>query len=106
MTAKGQKYEFFTETKDEMLRWFTKIKKYSILMHLAHEYNISLLLGKGNYAKVHLAKNISTSKQYAIKSIEKAKMAESSRNMVYIYIYIGIYLNIYIEINYNRNRTT
>ena len=65
-----------------MLRWFAKLKKYSILLHLAHEYVVSGLIGKGNYAKVHLSKKISTSREYAIKSIEKTKMAENTRNLV------------------------
>lgn len=40
------------------------------------DFDISLLLGKGSYAKVVLAKNIYTNKLYALKVIDKSFLAK------------------------------
>lgn len=40
------------------------------------------MLGKGSFARVHLATNKHTKEEFAIKSIDKKKLKESRRNTV------------------------
>jgi len=59
------------------------MKKVAILSKLDSDYAIGELLGKGNYAKVHLATKYADNKEYAIKSMAKEKMHQHMRSLVF-----------------------
>jgi serine/threonine protein kinase len=61
--------------------WVEKLRKVCISFNLAYRYSFEKLLGKGNFAKVHRAIKKRDGKEYAIKTIEKAKILEHPRNL-------------------------
>jgi len=48
-----------------------------ILVDLKEDYTIGLLIGRGNFAKVHMCKRKSDDKTLALKSVEKALIRKS-----------------------------
>lgn len=59
-----------------------KLKDSIVLVDLKEDYNIGSLIGKGNFAKVHMCRKKSDEKSYALKSVEKALIKKSKRNSV------------------------
>ena len=59
---------------------------------MADEYTLSTLLGRGNFAKVHLStkNNDSTGKNYAMKSINKVNTRKCKRNITSVLLEIDI----------------
>jgi calcium-dependent protein kinase len=59
-----------------------RLKKVCVCPSLSTYYNIGKMLGKGNFAKVHLGEWKANNGTYAIKSIEKAKIQDNPKNLV------------------------
>lgn len=55
-----------------------------MISRLDSDYSIGDMIGKGNYARVHLAKKYTDGIQYAIKSLEKEKLKTNMRTLVRI----------------------
>lgn len=53
-----------------------------VLVDLKEDYIIGSLIGKGNFAKVHLCRRKTDERSFALKSIEKALIRKSKRNSV------------------------
>jgi serine/threonine protein kinase len=54
----------------------------TILVDLKEDYNIGCLIGKGNFAKVHLCRSKIGDNVFALKSVDKALIKKSKRNSV------------------------
>lgn len=67
-----------------------KLKDSVILVDLKEDYTIGSLLGKGNFAKVHMCRRKLDEKSFALKSIEKALIRKSKRNAVIIILNFDI----------------
>ncbi|PCI31142.1 hypothetical protein COB52_00230 [Candidatus Kaiserbacteria bacterium] len=80
--ARGSELEFFSYSQEEVKEWVQKMNRMTILLELKADYSIHKLLGKGNFAKVHVCKNKHTGVEYALKSIDKNQLKKSKRNSV------------------------
>lgn len=83
-----------------MDKWIEVIKDSVILVDLKDDYIIAQMIGKGNFAKVHLCKRKADERTFALKSVEKTLIRKSKRNSVTI----SFLLIIIIELNPFRNR--
>ena len=59
-------------------------------------YRLLKTIGKGNFAKVKLAKHLPTAKEVAIKIIDKTQLNQSSLQKVFIIIHL---ISIYVSTN-------
>ena len=85
MMAKSKTIEFYVESLEERESWVNAMKKFIILLDLKDEFTIGKLLGRGNFAKVHLCTRKSDySTKYALKTMQKSALAKSKRNIVSI----------------------
>ncbi len=100
MMAKGQQIELYHHSKELVDKWIEVIKDSVILVDLKDDYIIAQMIGKGNFAKVHLCKRKADERTFALKSVEKTLIRKSKRNSVTI----GFLLIIIIELNTFRNR--
>ena len=100
MMAKGQQIELYHHSKELVDKWIEVIKDSVILVDLKDDYIIAQMIGKGNFAKVHLCKRKADERTFALKSVEKTLIRKSKRNSVTI----GFLLIIIIELNPFRNR--
>ncbi len=75
-------YEFLCESLVVQDEWVEKLRKVCVSLNISYRYSFGKLLGKGNFAKVHLAQRKRDSKSFAIKTIEKTKILENPRNML------------------------
>lgn len=57
LMARGSEIEFFSYNEEEIKTWISYLNKMVILLDLKTDYAIMKLLGKGNFAKVHVCKN-------------------------------------------------
>lgn len=86
MMAKSKTIEFYVESLEERESWVNAMKKFIILLDLKDEFTIGKLLGRGNFAKVHLCTRKSDySTKYALKTMQKSALAKSKRNIVSIF---------------------
>ncbi len=58
------------------------LKDSVILIDLKEDYLIGQMIGKGNFAKVHLCKRRTDDQTFALKSVEKTLIKKSKRNSV------------------------
>lgn len=84
MMAKGQQIELYHHSKDLVDKWIEVIKDSVILVDLKDDYIIAQMIGKGNFAKVHLCKRKADDRTFALKSVEKTLIRKSKRNSVNI----------------------
>eukprot|EP00826_Nyctotherus_ovalis_P065028 TRINITY_DN9548_c0_g1_i5.p2 TRINITY_DN9548_c0_g1~~TRINITY_DN9548_c0_g1_i5.p2 ORF type:complete len:196 (+),score=53.15 TRINITY_DN9548_c0_g1_i5:69-656(+) len=75
----GRTHEFYSKTETSRDNWVAKLRRVSISLNITADFTFDRLLGKGNFAKVHLAHR-RDNKVFAVKSIEKAKILEHPRN--------------------------
>ena len=80
--AKGNQVELYHHTKDFVQQWIAALKDSVILVDLKEDYLINQMIGKGNFAKVHLCKRKSDNGVFALKSVEKTLIRKSKRNSV------------------------
>jgi serine/threonine protein kinase len=76
--------EFYHHNKEHVEQWIEVIKDSVILVDLKEDYIIAQMIGKGNFAKVHLCKRKADEKTFALKSVEKTLIRKSRRNSVYL----------------------
>lgn len=89
LMAKGAMFEFYLkEDKTERDEWVQQLKKSVILLDVKEDLEFGELLGRGNFAKVHLCnrKGDKEGIKYALKTIEKSMIKQSSRNRVSAFI--------------------
>ncbi len=81
----GKKFKWLTGSLAEAERWHTCLKRNTlvVLRHASNMYSFGQLVGKGNYAKVHIATHKVTGEKFAIKSINKKKAGSNERTLVF-----------------------
>lgn len=81
--AKRKTIEFYVDNLEEREAWVDKLKQFVILLDLKEEFVIGRLLGRGNFAKVHICHRKSDmTKQYALKTMQKSFVQKNKRNIV------------------------
>ena len=81
--AKGKTIDFYVDNVEEREKWMNAMKKFIILLDLKEDLIIGKLLGRGNFAKVHLCHRKSDkNKSYALKTMLKSALSKSKRNIV------------------------
>eukprot|EP00347_Sterkiella_histriomuscorum_P000721 403374762 len=90
LMGKGNQIELYHHNKKHVDAWIEKLKDSVILVDLKEDYTIGSLIGKGNFAKVHVCRRKSDEKSYALKSVEKALIKKSKRNSSSILLEIDI----------------
>eukprot|EP01022_Parablepharisma_sp_SALTPOND_P024908 TRINITY_DN560_c0_g1_i1.p1 TRINITY_DN560_c0_g1~~TRINITY_DN560_c0_g1_i1.p1 ORF type:complete len:914 (-),score=67.53 TRINITY_DN560_c0_g1_i1:1166-3907(-) len=75
-------YKFFCKNIEDQDEWVEKLRKVCVSSNISYRYRFKNMLGKGNFAKVHLAQRKRDDESFAIKTIEKTKILENPRNMV------------------------
>ena len=55
LMAKNSMIEFYTQCPDKCNEWMVALRKYVVLLDLKEELVIGTLLGRGNFARVHLS---------------------------------------------------
>jgi hypothetical protein len=70
--AKHRQIEFFTTSVTEQIEWIQAFKPSVILLDLKEELVLKSLIGRGNFAKVHLCNRKGDPvTKYALKTMEK-----------------------------------
>ena len=85
----------YHNNKEFVDKWIEAIKDSVILVDLKEDYMIAQMIGKGNFAKVHLCKRKSDDRTFALKSVEKTLIRKSKRNSVSCLIIFNIYRVLY-----------
>ena len=80
--AKGNSIELYHHNKQFIQQWIEALKDAVILIDLKEDYLIGQMIGKGNFAKVHLCKRKADDQTFALKSVEKTLIRKSKRNSV------------------------
>lgn len=89
LMAKGNAIELYHPQQNVIQSWIEKLKDNVVLVDLREDYHIGSLIGKGNFAKVHLCKRKLDDRTFALKSVEKALIKKSKRNSVsYFQLYL------------------
>jgi len=83
-------HEFMWCNLSEKESWLENLRKVCIARNITQLYNIGRMIGKGSFAKVHVAQRKSDNKSFAIKTIAKTKILESTRNIQSMYKEITI----------------
>jgi calcium/calmodulin-dependent protein kinase I len=75
LMAKKRTIDFYVDNLAEREAWVQQLKRFVILLDLKEEFVIGRLLGRGNFAKVHLCHRRSdTTTKYALKTMEKSML--------------------------------
>ena len=83
LMAKGRTIDFYVESLEERELWINSFKKYVVFLDLKEEFTVGKLLGRGNFAKVHLCTRRSNHNQrYALKTMQKSSLYKKKRNIV------------------------
>jgi hypothetical protein len=81
--AKGNMIEFYSKEEQQITLWIEALKLSVILLDFKDELQLSKLLGRGNFARVHLCSRASdNTKFFALKTMEKAMIKKNSRSIV------------------------
>jgi len=78
-------YEFVCESKEELSNWMKHLRRVCVVTNISHFYSFGKLLGKGNFAKVHIGTRKADNAIFAIKTIAKTKILETPRNIKSVY---------------------
>ena len=83
LMAKGNTIEFYSQDEKYSEEWVEALKPSAILLDLKEAFEIKNLLGRGNFARVHLCnRKGDDSKSFALKTMEKASIKKCRRNIV------------------------
>ncbi len=74
--------ELYAESREEQEIWAERLKRICICANISAYYGFGKMIGKGNFAKVHIARKKANEQIYAVKTIEKAKIAENPKNLI------------------------
>ena len=84
LSALGQTWRFYTPSRGEAERWHEALKARTlvVLQGFVDDFSLGPVLGKGHFATVQLGINNFSSAQYAVKSIDKSKLALNDTTLV------------------------
>ena len=85
LTEYERSYEFYCSNISIRDNWVEELRKISITVDIADRFNFGKMIGRGTFAKVHLADRKADNKVLAIKTILKSKILESPRNKQAMY---------------------
>ena len=95
LMGKGRTIDFYVESLEERQRWINAFKKYVVFLDLKEEFTVGKLLGRGNFAKVHLCTRKSDhNERYALKTMQKSSLAKKKRNIVSTALIILTFLSL------------
>ena len=81
--AKGKTIELYTDNIQQRENWIIAMKRFVVLLDLKEEFSIGRLLGRGNFAKVHLCtRKTDPTTKYALKTMQKSMFMKTKRNIV------------------------
>lgn len=81
--AKHRQIEFYSKEVKTSNEWIVALRPSVILLDLKEELVIKSLIGRGNFAKVHVcSRRFDPLEKYALKTIEKQSIKKSKRNIV------------------------
>jgi len=83
LSAEGIVHKFCCESKEQMQEWYNALKTVCIQDDFEMRYKMGEIIGTGSTATVRVAINQDTGVKYAIKCIEKEKLAEKSHSLVF-----------------------
>ena len=83
-------YEFYCKNSLNRENWMRSLARVCVSVNIGSYYKFDKILGKGNFAKVHLAWRKDNNKIFAIKTIEKRKILEHPRNLNSMYLEIQV----------------
>jgi serine/threonine protein kinase len=83
-------YDFIWYNVSERECWLENLRKVCVGRNIALVYSVGKMIGKGSFAKVHLAQRKSDNRSFAIKTIAKTKILENPRNTQSVYKEISI----------------
>jgi len=83
---------FAATSKEEALRWYSKMKKQCevSLLHISKTYTFSGPSRRSSYSKLQIGTNNESGAQFTIKSVSKAHLLENSLRMVFLLSSYGI----------------
>ncbi len=81
LTGYRGQHEFFCKDIATLEEWMSKLRRVSVAGNFSRQYKLGKLLGKGCFAKVHIAKRIADGATFAVKTIEKSKAMLHSRGL-------------------------
>lgn len=85
LMARGKFHEFFCDSKEEIDEWIAKLKGSVVMLDITEEFKLGKQIGEGNFASVHqCTRKNDPSKEFAMKTIKKAKIKLSQRSIVSI----------------------
>ena len=73
-------HDFFTINNSIRDDWIRSLRKVCVSLNIPREYTFGKMIGRGSFAKVHLAKRNTDNLSFAIKTIFKSKILENPRN--------------------------
>ncbi len=73
--------DLFIVNQQEEEAWLEQLKRVCIGSNISAYYNFGKLIGKGNFAKVHIARKKVDEQVYAVKTIEKSKLLDKPKNL-------------------------
>ena len=83
LMAKCRTVDLYVDSIEERENWIKAIKKFVVLLDLKEEFHVGRLLGRGNFAKVHLCNRKSDlNTKYALKTMQKSAMQKRKGNIV------------------------
>lgn len=71
--------DFYAENVDVLEEWLVALSQVAIMVDIEEDFINDKEIGKGNYASVHLARNMENNERYAVKQINKEVVQKSSR---------------------------
>lgn len=80
LVQSGLFQDFYTKNPEELEEWLESLSRVSILNDLEEDYKTIREIGSGSYAKVLLVQDLQDNQEYAVKSINKDLIWNSSRS--------------------------
>jgi len=82
LMAKGATIEFSHPSQEVIKMWVRALQTSIILTDLKEDFIIGQLIGKGNFAKVHVCERKADEATFALKSIDKNLILKNPTNQV------------------------
>lgn len=84
---KGYKgsHEFFCRNPLNRENWIKSLSRVCVSLNITENYTFGKMLGKGSFAKVHLAWRKSDNRVFAIKTVEKVKVLKTQKTAQFLH---------------------
>jgi len=87
LTAHEIVHKFIADSKEETVKWYTKLKKQSSVtqLHITKSYKIGNTIKRGGYYKLQMATNNDNKGEFLVKSMLKSHFFENPTSMVILF---------------------